>query len=150
MVDCLIDHQKDISDACYSSLKASLSHSGGTQSASSQASSKPSGNQSSQQKVSAASCKPDVTQFCKDVKAGEGRIKACLIDHQKQISDGCYAFLKKQQSGDSASQTVEPPRPVYRAQLPGGRVVYSDARQSDAVTETEVKNLNVNTSLPLH
>ena len=33
------------------------------------------------------------------VKQGEGRIVDCLVDHQQDISEDCYQFLKARQSG---------------------------------------------------
>ncbi|HTO97162.1 MAG TPA: cysteine rich repeat-containing protein [Myxococcales bacterium] len=38
-------------------------------------------------------CKGDAQKFCKDVKAGEGRIAACLKQHQGELSKGCAAHL---------------------------------------------------------
>lgn len=34
-------------------------------------------------------CAEDVQKFCKDVKPGEGRIAACLKEHEKEISKAC-------------------------------------------------------------
>jgi len=42
----------------------------------------------------AGACKPDARQFCREVKPGSGRMMDCLIDHQQQISEPCYQFLK--------------------------------------------------------
>jgi hypothetical protein len=88
-----------------------------------------------------------VTQFCKGAAASEG-VKSCLIDHQKEISDGCYSFLSKQLAG--GGQAPQPAHTVYRAQLADGRIVYSDAPISDAVDQREVKMLTGNTALPPH
>lgn len=70
--ECLIDHQKDLSEACYGFLKGALQRERGYQ-----------------------ACKADAQKFCAGVKPGGGGIKECLIDHQKDISDDCYDMLKK-------------------------------------------------------
>lgn len=34
-------------------------------------------------------CAEDVAKFCKDVKPGEGRVAACLKEHEKNLSKAC-------------------------------------------------------------
>ncbi|MBU2573744.1 MAG: cysteine rich repeat-containing protein [Elusimicrobia bacterium] len=34
-------------------------------------------------------CAEDTAKFCKDVKPGEGRITACLKEHEKELSQAC-------------------------------------------------------------
>lgn len=34
-------------------------------------------------------CADDVAKFCKDVKPGEGRVAACLKEHEKELSQAC-------------------------------------------------------------
>jgi len=74
--DCLLDHQKEISDACYDTLKRRMDN---------------------QQGLNA--CKQDVDDHCKGIQAGDGRIVRCLMDHQKDISDDCYDMLAKKAKG---------------------------------------------------
>ena len=38
-------------------------------------------------------CAGDVRQFCKEVKPGDGRIKACMLGHLKDMSTECLAAL---------------------------------------------------------
>lgn len=38
-------------------------------------------------------CSADVRQYCKDVKLGEGRIKACMAGHLADLSKGCITAL---------------------------------------------------------
>jgi len=139
--DCLIEHQKDISDACYDFLKSNLSQ---KQSGPPQGTSPGGG-----------ACKADVPQFCKGVQPGGGRIKDCLIDHQKEISDACYDFLSKQKSGEAgsgdnaaASQTTAPSAQIYRSRQANGSTVYSDTLQPNAVTVKRVQIDNGNSALP--
>ena len=40
-------------------------------------------------------CRDDAQKFCKDVKAGEGRIADCLKQHQGELSPGCAAQMQK-------------------------------------------------------
>ena len=44
-------------------------------------------------------CKPDVERLCKGVKYGGGAIKACLKEHEKEISVGCAQALKSLKDG---------------------------------------------------
>ena len=37
----------------------------------------------------AGPCAADAAKFCKDVKPGEGRVAACLKDHEKELSQAC-------------------------------------------------------------
>lgn len=41
----------------------------------------------------AGSCKEDIARLCPDVKAGGGRILACLKAHQASVSPGCLEHL---------------------------------------------------------
>ena len=38
-------------------------------------------------------CRGDAQKFCKDVKAGEGRIAQCLKEHQSELSRECAAKI---------------------------------------------------------
>ncbi len=44
-------------------------------------------------------CKQDLTQFCANVKPGEGREFACLRAYDDKISAGCKAKLPKRRVG---------------------------------------------------
>ena len=79
-MDCLLDHQQDISDACYDKLKQRLSK---------QSAGNPDG------APARKACKQDAEEFCKGIQPGGGRIVNCLKDHQKELSDACYDQLSK-------------------------------------------------------
>jgi hypothetical protein len=34
-------------------------------------------------------CRPDVEKLCPDAKPGDGSVRACLHDHEADLSDGC-------------------------------------------------------------
>ena len=40
-------------------------------------------------------CHADRMKFCKDIKPGEGRIRACLNEHQADLSDKCKKGVEK-------------------------------------------------------
>ena len=40
-------------------------------------------------------CHADRQKFCKDVKPGEGRVRACLNEHQADLSAKCKAGIEK-------------------------------------------------------
>lgn len=74
VIDCLLDHQNDLSDECYSALKVRLQNERGMH-----------------------ACKQDARRFCPEVEQGGGRVVDCLIDHEQEISEDCYQFLKSKQ-----------------------------------------------------
>ncbi|PZQ95613.1 MAG: hypothetical protein DI533_18360 [Cereibacter sphaeroides] len=39
-------------------------------------------------------CKPDIERLCHGVEPGNGALKKCLKDHEKDISVGCAEALK--------------------------------------------------------
>ncbi|MDO8804182.1 MAG: cysteine rich repeat-containing protein [Elusimicrobiota bacterium] len=43
-------------------------------------------------------CAEDTAKFCKDVKPGEGRLAACLKEHEKELSQACRD--RKARSGE--------------------------------------------------
>ena len=86
-VDCLLDHQQDISDGCYDSLKQQLKAAPPASSSSSQ------GAAGGRAAGGAQACKSDAEKLCAGVQAGGGRIVRCLMDHQQELSDGCYDTL---------------------------------------------------------
>jgi hypothetical protein len=47
----------------------------------------------------AGACAADAARFCKDIKPGEGRIKACLAEHKKELSEACAARVERKQGG---------------------------------------------------
>ncbi|MDD5209878.1 MAG: cysteine rich repeat-containing protein [Elusimicrobiales bacterium] len=47
-------------------------------------------------------CAGDAAKFCKDVKPGEGRVAACLKEHEKELSQACLdrkALSKEKRGG---------------------------------------------------
>ena len=38
-------------------------------------------------------CKPDIAQFCSQVPPGQGRIKACMKEHLRELSEPCKEGL---------------------------------------------------------
>jgi hypothetical protein len=41
----------------------------------------------------AAACKADVEKLCGGVQPGDGKIKACMKEHRKELSEGCKKEL---------------------------------------------------------
>ena len=46
-------------------------------------------------RAAAKACAADIKAQCADVKAGEGRLRACVKDHFKDLSPGCQQILVK-------------------------------------------------------
>jgi len=78
---CLKSHENELSQACKEARTA--------------------GKEKVTQEVEAfgEACRSDVTQYCNDVQAGEGRILACLKSHEMELSQACkdYRSAKKGQ-----------------------------------------------------
>ncbi len=87
--ECLAAHADALSPACQSVVQGGKGG-GGTTGAGGSI------------KAFTSACQDDVKSFCKAVQPGGGRIIDCLIDHQKEISDACYAVLKKRQDGQGS------------------------------------------------
>jgi len=129
-MECLIDHQNDISDDCYNLLKTTL-----------------------KRQRAAQSCKADAQKFCANAEKGNGGIKSCLIDHQKEISDDCYNTLKSMQEHSSSQGTDASPAaaaapassPIYKVRTTDGRTVYTNVPVANG---SQVQD-RVNTALPI-
>ena len=77
-------------------------------------------------------CAEDAAKFCKDIKPGEGRIMACLKEHEKELSKACVdrkALPVMGAAGNAAGcaecaarKGAESARPLTaRASLPASR-----------------------------
>ena len=85
ILNCLNEHQKDLSITCIRKLEES------------------------KQKLMEAqqACTGDLEKFCKDVQPGQGRILNCLREHAQELSPACSQMIdktkgkiqEKQQSG---------------------------------------------------
>ena len=43
----------------------------------------------------ASACRDDVARLCPGTQPGDGRIKACMKENRKKLSDACKAELKE-------------------------------------------------------
>jgi len=94
--DCLMDHYKDIGDNCYASLSKMKQGQNNAESGQ--------GEEGRSQNPSMQACAGDVKQYCSDVQHGGGRIKNCLMDHYKEISQDCYNVLSQaKNNGESGN-----------------------------------------------
>lgn len=133
-MECLLDHQKEMSLACYDALKARLAR----------------------QRTGDA-CRADVQRFCSGAAAGGGRVVGCLVDHQKEISDACYESLRRQKTGaesaegsaSAASPASAPPPPIYRSRQADGGTLYSDTVPMNGTVQQQVPRDRINVALPL-
>ena len=50
--------------------------------------------------VNVKACAADVKQHCADVKAGEGRLEACMKSHVANLSDACKVAMANAAAGD--------------------------------------------------
>jgi hypothetical protein len=61
-------------------------------------------------------CKADVEQFCSQVQPGEGRILACLKEHQSQLQPACQEKLPQWEKFQQMKQTCQADREKYCGQ----------------------------------
>ena len=78
ILNCLQDHENQLSDGCdeaiaagYSTIDAALGDAN----------------------FFGAKCGPDIKFLCSDVKPGDGRTLACLVEHNTNITKRCYEAL---------------------------------------------------------
>ncbi len=45
------------------------------------------------ERAAARACRPDVARLCGNVSAGQGRVKACMKEHLRDLSDPCKEAL---------------------------------------------------------
>lgn len=78
ILNCLTEHESQLSDGCSASIvkgKATISEALGDAN------------------FFGAKCGPDMKLLCKDVTPGEGRMLACLVEHNTNITMRCYGAL---------------------------------------------------------
>lgn len=51
------------------------------------------GGRSAEAKAILEACKADIAQFCGQVAPGQGRIKACMKEHLRELSEPCKEAL---------------------------------------------------------
>jgi hypothetical protein len=75
MLQCLVEHHDELSDACAAKVDEVQSH-------------------HAQRQQAKAACEPDVQRLCGDVAPGKGAIRRCMKDKKDQLSDACKASIK--------------------------------------------------------
>jgi hypothetical protein len=55
-------------------------------------------------------CAAALARFCKDVPAGEGRLRACLMAHEKELPADCRARIGRQAGGARRREAPMGPR----------------------------------------
>jgi len=73
ILDCLNEHQKDLSVSCRKKLEESKKRLMEAQQA----------------------CTGDMEKFCKDIQPGGGRILKCLREHTEELSSACRQVIEK-------------------------------------------------------
>jgi len=93
-----------------------------------------------QDKGGSSACRADAQKFCAQAMGGGAKVMDCLLDHQQEISDGCYDALKARLNQQRGAESRPAPAagPVYRSRQADGRTVYSDAPQPNAAVQGEV------------
>jgi cysteine rich repeat protein len=61
-------------------------------------------------------CKADVEKYCSEVKPGEGRILACLKEHQSQLQTACQERLPAWEKFQQMRQTCKADREKFCGQ----------------------------------
>jgi len=108
----------------------------------------------------AQACKPEAQKYC-SAAIGGGRDKTidCLIEHQQEISDACYSYLKaelERERDERRTQRDAQPEPqpapqsvIYKVRNADGRIVYTNAPPANAVSAEEVAQDRVINVMPI-
>jgi len=80
LVACLYSHEDKVSSACDRALYEAAAQLGQAVEA---------------MQFVAEECKEDIAKTCGDVPAMKGRLRACLAEHEKQITPRCRAALQQ-------------------------------------------------------
>lgn len=84
ILNCLEEHQKELSDSCRKKLEGSKERLMEAQQA----------------------CTGDMEKFCKDVQPGGGRILRCLREHTQELSSACRKIAGR--TGQKMQDNKEP------------------------------------------
>ena len=76
IMQCLEDHQSELSPACQSRVQAIATR----------------------MKEMSDACQSDVQRLCKDVSPGGGRLAQCLKQHESELSSACKSELAQARS----------------------------------------------------
>jgi len=82
VMQCLKEHQADLSAACKDRVQAAQTHAQETRQA----------------------CQSDAAKFCADVSAGRGAVAKCLRQHESELSAECKASLPQARSRRTPQQ----------------------------------------------
>lgn len=74
IIQCLLEHDSELSDACKKKLKSSIEE---------------------MRSGTGSACKEDVAKLCKWVVPGGGRIIKCLFKNEDKLSEACKLELNK-------------------------------------------------------
>lgn len=102
-------------------------------------------------------CRNDTQKFCVAAQGDREKRIDCLIDHQQEITDGCYSFLKTSLERQRGTQDARPPiaaatappHTIYKVKGADGRTVYTNAPVGNYSSVQEVKLDRVIDSVPL-
>lgn len=49
-----------------------------------------------------AVCEADKAKFCGDIELGDGRLVACMVEHEKELSEECRGVVGRKKAADAA------------------------------------------------
>ena len=108
-MECLLDHQQDVTDNCYDAMKQRMQSQQTASDTDTDKRDEPDSNGgpdnappthgpgpapgSGPGRGPLQACQSDVKKLCHDVQPGGGRLVKCLLDNQPSLSDACYGAL---------------------------------------------------------
>ena len=101
-------------------------------------------------------CRADVQKYC-SAQGDRGKTMDCLLDHQQEMTQACYDFLKSQLQRQRGTQEAQPrvasaaaaSRPIYKVTGADGRIVYTNAPPAGGSLAEEIRLDRVISAVPI-
>ncbi len=85
-------------------------------------------------------CSADALKFCKDVRAGGGRIIRCLKEHESELSEGCKAMQRHgEEKADEFRHCKADAEKLCKDVKPGGGRIVRCLREHDDELSAQCK-----------
>lgn len=101
-MECLLDHQQDVTDSCYAAMKQRMQ-------SPQEAPQETAAPATAPARGGMQACQADLKKLCQGVQPGGGRLVKCLLDQQPSLSDACYSTLAEMKNKPQGQGPGGPP-----------------------------------------